>query len=823
MLAAAWLLFFALPLCADAARQETVELKGMVLDKATGKGLGWATVVLRLKDGAPAGGVSCDENGQFSISAKPGEYILTGSLIGYRDTQSRISLDKDCSNAPVRILLEEDSSMLASAKVTGKVRLIEMKADKLVMNVSQSAFAQGSDALEILKKAPGVIVDQNGNVKLNGKSVQIWIDGRPSNMSGSNLEALLRSTGGDGIEKLEIMEYPSAKYDAEGQGGIINIRTKRNRLKGFNGNVGIDGGGMYFSEGPENWTVKERAWANFNYRGKVSSSFLSLNQGLYSQPMLLSTNSEIILPGSTYSTVTESIQKEAGRSWQARFGSDFFIDSKNTIGFIIGAPWSKGGISSGRAENFTTHSVNGVETERTESDTYNDLLFRQVNANLNYTHVFDESRGAELTANLDWYRNDNPTENGQYIYAATRGSGDYDLSTRFISAKDIRSIYSAKVDYQTAVKGFAMLEAGAKWALSATDNDTRRTGTTASSFENNNITKFNYREHIAAAYASFSAQIGPKWSLKAGLRGEYTNSRGDWISNGEITGRELFDIFPTAYVGFTPNEKLRLSVAYVRRIDRPSYNTLNPTETYLDAHSLMVGNPDLKPSYVDQVSLSAGFGQYISVSALYSHSGDLITQQPLIKKNGNQLLKWVNFGCQDMGALALSISELPVFKWLSWTLNANGLYMNAVTAEISHNESYSLSAYSCLTFNLPADWKIQLDGNYLSPMAYSYFKTRAQYILNLGIRKPLLDGKMILTVKMDDMLRSSSGDLDCVSISGDGSGTASTMFIGQKYRSQCLHVGLSWNFGKSQRSRARNVGTIDEASRLENSSAIGNN
>lgn len=821
MLAAAGLLFFALPLCADAARQESVELKGTVLDKATGEGLGWATVVLRLEDGTPAGGVSCDENGQFTMSAKPGEYTLTGSLIGYRDAQSHISLDKDGNAAPVRIYLEEDSSLLASAKVTGKVRLIEMKADKLVMNVSQSAFAQGSDALEILKKAPGVIVDKDGNVKLNGKSVQIWIDGRPSNMSGSNLEALLRSTGGDGIEKLEIMEYPSAKYDAEGQGGIINIRTKRNRLKGFNGNVGIDGGGMYFSEGPEHWTVKERAWANLNYRGKVSSSFLSLGHGLYSQPMRLSTGSEMSLPGSTYSTVTESIQKEAGRNWQARFGSDFFIDSKNTVGFIIGAPWSKGGISSGRAENFTVHSVNGVETERTESDTYNEMLFRQVNANLNYTHVFDESRGAELTANLDWYLNDNPTENDQHIYTATGGSGNYDMSTRFLSSKDIRSIYSAKVDYQTAVKGFAMLEAGLKWALSATDNDTKRTGTAVSQFEAD--TKFGYREHIAAAYASLAAQIGPKWSLKAGVRGEYTNSRGDWISSGDITGREMFDIFPTAYVGFIPNEKFRFSAAYVRRIDRPSYNTLNPTETYLDAHSFIVGDPDLKPSYVDQVSLSAGFGQYISVSALYSHSGDLMTQQPFIMKNGDQLLKWINFGRQDMGALALSISELPVFKWLSWTLNANGLYMNAVTAEKSHNESFSLSAYSCLTFNLPADWKIQLDGNYMSPMAYGYFKTRTQYILNLGVRKPLLDGKMVLTVNLDDILRSSSGDLDCVSVSGDGSGTPSTMFIGQKYRSQCLHVGLSWNFGTSQSSRRRNVGKIDEASRLENSSAIGNN
>ena len=201
---------FAIP--ASAARQERVQAKGKVFD-VQGQPLAFATVALMAKDSTIVGGTSTDMEGAYVLEANAGSYTLVASMIGYRDLSLEVVL-----RAPVteleEITLEDDSEMLEAAKVTEKVSLVEMKMDKIVMNVSQSAFAQTSNALDLVKKAPGVTIDKDGNIKLNGKSVAIWIDGRPSHMDGKSLENLLRSTSGTSIERFELMPNPSSKYDA---------------------------------------------------------------------------------------------------------------------------------------------------------------------------------------------------------------------------------------------------------------------------------------------------------------------------------------------------------------------------------------------------------------------------------------------------------------------------------------------------------------------------------------------------------------------------------------------------------------------------------
>ena len=207
---------------ADAARQNAAEIRGTVCDKNTGGPLGWATVALMKADSTLVSGTTCDDKGTYSLQATPGEYILKASLIGYSDFSKTVTVVAGL-NEIEPLNMSEDTQLLAGATVTERVKLVEMKIDKLVMNVSQSAFAQGSNALELIKKAPGVMIDKDGKVTLNGKSVQIWIDGRPSYLDRKGLEALLRSTSGSSIEKFELMEHPSAKYDAEGQGGIHDL------------------------------------------------------------------------------------------------------------------------------------------------------------------------------------------------------------------------------------------------------------------------------------------------------------------------------------------------------------------------------------------------------------------------------------------------------------------------------------------------------------------------------------------------------------------------------------------------------------------------
>lgn len=576
---------------ASAVRQNVSEIKGTVLDKATGEPLGWTTVALMRPDSTLAAGATCDDKGAYSLQAAPGEYIIKASLIGYKDSYKNVNVVTGL-NEIEPLNMSEDTQMIAGATVTERVKLVEMKIDKLVMNVSQSAFAQGSNALDLIKKAPGVTIDKDGNITLNGKKVQVWIDGRPSYLDGKGLEALLRSTSGSSIDKFELMEHPSAKYDAEGQGGIINIKTKRNALSGLNGEIGTDVGGMYFGE----------------------------------------------------------------------------------------------------------------------------------------------------------------------------------------------------------------------------------TGPSASDAE----TRFKYRENIGAAYLSLAAQFGPKWTAKAGLRGEYTNSFGDWISAGDESRRSYFDLFPTAFVGFNPSASLRFALSYTRRIQRPDYMALNPVENYIDAHTYNVGDPDLRPAYSDAASLSAGFGQHFSLAASFSHTGGMFSQLPELKENGDQLLIWTNYGRQNMTALTFNVTELPLAKWLAWTFSTTGLYSSAKTADRESNDSFTLSCYTCFTFILPKDWKVQLDGFYRSPMAYGYFKLHDLYSMNIGVKKTMLDNRLVLTLNLDDVLRSSCTNLDCLGFrSSTVLGDVNSSFIGQKYYSQVAHIGLTWRFGKARQTRARKVGSIDEASRIGGGKGLG--
>ena len=803
---------------ASAARQGESEVKGIVCDKTTDEPLGWATVALMRPDSTLAAGTTCDDKGAYSIQAAPGQYILRASLIGYKDCFRRISVLPGLNEIDA-IRLSEDSEMLEGAKVTERVKLVEMKIDKLVMNISQSAFAQGSNALDLIKKAPGVMIDKDGKVTLNGKSVQVWIDGRPSYLDGKGLEALLRSTSGSTIEKFELMEHPSAKYDAEGKGGIINIKLKRNALSGLNGEIGTDDGGMYFGA-TDRFLLRETVNGNLSYRTAKTNTFVSAYQGIYDMDIDMTIDNVLTQNGVPFEILAKSLQKDRFHNWQVRFGNDWFIDKRNTLGFIVNLPGSRNVMKSDRDHNVTTQTLGGKVLERAESATWNEDKSRQTNANLNFTHIFNEATNSEITFNVDYYHNADKTGNDQKTFTRSLDEAEWIPSTRLIDSDNKVDIWSAKADYEATVFNFARIEAGAKWALSKTGNTTVRTETGPAAADA--LTRFKYRENIGAAYISAAAQFGPKWSAKAGLRGEYTNSFGDWISAGNVSRRSFFDLFPTVFVGFNPSPKLRFALSYTRRIERPSYLALNPVENYIDAHTYNVGDPDLRPAYSDDASLTAGFGQHFSVSASFSHTGGMFSQQPELKENGDQLLRWINYGRQNIAAVTANVTELPITKWLAWTLSCTGLYSNAKTSGMDENDTFTLSCYSCLTFNLPKDWKVQVDGYYRSPMAYGYFRLREIYSMNIGVKKTMLDNRLTLSVNLDDVLRSSCTNLDCLGVSSNTAlGEAVSAYISQKYYSQVAHVGLTWRFGKAQQTRYRKVGGIDEASRIGGGKGFG--
>lgn len=801
-----------LALCAQngfAARQNTAQMSGQVKDEADGETLGWATVALMNADSTIVNGVSCDDKGAYTLQVSPGTYIMKVSLIGYNDYTRNVTLKNGENNMDV-VYLTQDSQMLAGATVSEKVKLVEMKLDKLVMNVSQSAFAQGSNALELIKKAPGVTIDKDGNVKLNGKSVSVWIDGRPSYADGKSLESLLKSTNGESIDKFEIMEHPSSKYDASGQGGIINIKTKRNILAGLNGSMGLGGGGMHFKDiSSTPW--EQSYWLNLAYRTEKTNTFFNIYEGLENTPLRIV--NQLNIPASELSQKGVTTLQNFSHNYNVKLGNDWFLDKKNTLGFILYVP---GDYGTSKAENSVTEQmIAGARQMKSVSDISDFSKSIQYTANLNYTHVFDESLSSEITTNLDYYKNVGKEENTQDDESVFDAAPDVVIfSNQSITADKIYDIYSAKADFQSVIFQKFMFESGAKWALSVTDNHSKELRTMVPDQE----VSFGYREHVGAAYFTVAGQLSPKITAKAGLRGEYTNSVGDWISAGTKTTRKYFDLFPTAFLGYNPNENWRFSASYTRRIDRPNYIQLNPTKTYMDSKTYLKGNPDMMPQYSHNSSLSVGYGQYLYLAAGMGNTKNVMSQVPSYESDGTQYFTFDNYGNQNLLHLSLGVSALPIGKWLQWTLNVVGLYVEASYEQLNtRTKSMGVQGYTELSFVLPKNWRIDWDANYSSPIHLALYKMRTMFSSDIAVKKSILEDKLTFTLSCNDVFRTLNNDLEINHEGADGPNTV----IAQKYYAQKVGLNVTWNFGKAKPTRQRNVGNLEEISRAGNS-GLGN-
>lgn len=578
----------------------------------------YATVSLLRGDSSLVTGAITDDAGAFALSAPTGKYILQVSFVGYQTTCRTVQAgDKD-----LLVTLREESEQLKEVEVKAKKPLIERQFDKIVLNVSNSPFAMGSNGKDLLKKAPGVNVDKDGNVTVNGKSVEVYIDGRPSYLSGEQLKAMLEGTDGSTIEKIEIISNPSAKYDASGQGGIINIKTKRNMMKGLNGTLTGAYGGMYYGD-IDKWHNTEMFSLNLNYRTDKTYTFGTLTQ--------VYTNQNIgVEIGSTFlDTLTKTTTERYDNSeyvcdfqyYMAKIGNDWFIDKQNTLGFIFQAPFMimRQDVPDGKGYGYT--KVGDDITENSMLTISSPTFSQQYTANLNYTHVFNDSLERELTTNIDYNRNGWKSENNQsntYTYP-TMPDSVLRTGMNINTLQDV-DIYSAKLDFQTRFWNTGMIETGAKWALSNTDNRMTTESLLNGIASPTAHSDFTYAEHVAALYISVAKQFGQHFNAKLGLRGEYTHSNGNWRSADSTSTKDYFNLFPTAFLGYNPTDKWAMNVSYTRRIKRPSYYQLNPFRTYIDAHNYAEGNPELTPEFNNQVDMNFSYSQYVSLAFNFSHT-----------------------------------------------------------------------------------------------------------------------------------------------------------------------------------------------------------
>lgn len=801
--------FIALLLCLTTSisaysSSKELSIRGKVVEKGSNSSLPFATIILRDSLNKTISGTITGEDGSFIFNTEvihPSS--INVSFMGYRDTTLFFTPVSGFSEYDFgKIELTLNSVALKSALVSSRRPIIEQKIDKLIFNVSELVSAQGNNGLELLKKSPGVSVDPNGNILLNGSAVQIFVDGRPSNMGGQQLEQYLVGTDGATIDKIEIMAHPSSKYDASGSGGIINIKLKRNLIKGINGYVRAG-----YSVAPYNVRNYNSAdgTLNLNYRGEKSNTSITYSPRYnesFSKTVSKATLSDgFILDGASLIDGERSYHN-------IRITSEYNFNKSNIIGINL-----TGYIKDGKElsnDDYTNNLLtkNGHIIEETLSSISNDDQYKTYSANLNFTHVIKD--GQEFTINTDYGRYHSLLNSYQTNKLSDLTNVQSMDPVVFRTNSDqLYDIISAKIDYEQLIIKSYKLEAGVKWARSITDNSLIREDLMDNVWENNTslTNTFGYTEDIYASYLSLARQFNDKWSFKAGLRAEHTNSSGDWISAGTKTKKSYIDVFPTAYIGFTPNKDVRFGLSYSNRIIRPKYYQLNPFRIYLDSHNSVEGNPNLMPQYSKMVNLTFGFKRHYSLMLGGQIIDGSIIENPYFNsETGEKLLIWENFGSQSLYGAGISISELPLAKW--FIINANISVFSVINKEENFtSNSLFKNASLTTTLLLPKNFKFEISGMIQSGMPFGYYIVRPQGDLSIALKKSLFKNQGTLTLNWSDILNTRDNKIDL------NTNDLESFYLITSSATRKISVSFQYRFGKRKSSKFRRVGNLEEASR----------
>ncbi len=770
--------------------------------------LSFANVILyNAHDSVMVKGEVSDDSGRYEMAYIPGgDYWISVSFVGLPTYDgSTFTLAENEVKTIDDIGLHQADNNLVEVVVIAEKPLIEVKPDKMVFNVEGSVNATGNDAMELLRKSPGVVIDNNDNIMLLGKSgVKVYIDGKPSPLSTSDLAEYLKTVQSEQIELIEIITNPSSKYDAEGNAGIINIKFKRDKSIGFNGNVtaGLSIGKRQRYNGNVNLNYRNK---NFNTYGQVGyyegANWNKMN--LYREQL-----------GGKF--VQENNEGGDWKGLNYRLGTDYFLNKKNTVGFLV---------TGNQNENFWT-SDSRMEIGTIGSETFDELLVagtettqNRSNSNVNINYVFDNGDGKTLSIDADYgrYRNSSDAYQPNYYFDATGENLIKEKIYNLITPTDI-DIYTIKLDHETTALG-GKIGAGVKFALVRTDNifDFYNMFDGEEVLDFNRSNQFVYSENVNAAYANYSKQ-GEKLGIQLGLRLEQTNSEGDLTAlkntNDENVKRSYLDLFPSGGLSYQINEKNSLQLNYSRRIQRPNYQDLNPFEGRLDELTFQKGNPFLNPQYAHNIQLSHSFNYRFNTSLSYSSTKDLISRIVDIQGEDATFITWLNLANQKNLSLSFS-APITVTKWYSIFTNMSG-YRTQNEADFGDGKIVDLTAtafnvYQQHTINLPADIKLELSGWYNSKSIWEgSFLMNPMGSLDIGIQKRILQKKANLKISYSDLL----GTNRWGGISNFG---ALYMDISGRHDSQRVKLNFTYQFGNDQvkRARKRSTGLEDESSRVK--------
>ncbi len=763
-----------------------------------------AITLNQLQDSTLVKAVITNGEGFFEIKNVPsGNYNLNITNIGFADYQKQLRFE----GTPLdlgSLALEMAAEVLDEVEVVAEKPMVQVLADKTVFNVENTINATGTSAFELLRKAPGVVVDNNGGIIVEGKAgVQIFIDDKLSVLQGQDLTNYLESLQSTDIEAIEIITQPSSKYDAAGNAGIINIKLKKDKSLGTNGSVttGVTIGDF----------ARYNTSINFNSRGKKGNLY-----GTYSNRFGKSTGFLNLLrtqSGTQFDARTNSIYDQ--NSNNIKLGYDFYATEKSTIGAIFNGNFNNGfGNNNSRTpirpvENTANDSVL-VSNNKTSNTSYN------INANLNYKYA--DTLGHSINVDFDFgkYSSDRTAFQPNIYFNGDETEIIRQNATSQNTPIDI-GIITFKTDYeQNLFKG--KLGVGVKFSYVNTDNTfdffNRINGEEV--FNTMQSNRFDYTEKINAAYINYNYKW-TKWNLQMGLRVENTISDGNLVSTQQNEDarveRNYTNFFPSGGLTYQLNQKNQLALTYSKRIQRPNYQSLNPFEYVIDELSFRKGNPFLQPQYTDNLKFSHTYNYRLTTSLSYSYISDFFAQVTVAEGDSRNFITTRNVADNEVINLGISYPKQIKEWWnIYFSLNAYVSSYTANSPEFLPVTQETLSFYAQNTFNLPKDYRLEISGWYSSPTVWGgTYQTAALGSLNVAFQKKYFNDKLTARLAFNDILYTIpwSGTTQFGDLFIDGSGGSD---------SRQVAFSLTYDFGRDEIKKARNrkTGLEDENNRIEN-------
>jgi iron complex outermembrane receptor protein len=707
--------------------------------------------LLKAKDSSLFRTAISNTSGKVTFDKVPfGSYLIKATIVNYnKNFSTSFVLAEERNNVELPVIsLQPVSASLGEVKVSAKKPFIQKLIDRIVVNVDNSIVSSGSTAMDVLERSPGVTVGQNDAISMAGKAgVVIMINGKIVPMTGEELGNYLRSLPSSVIERIDLIANPSAKYDAAGNAGIIDIRMKKDQRLGFNGTLTANYGQGYYP--------KTGAGNTFNYRSKKVNLFGNFNYNYSNNFNNLITRRDFFTNGIHQGAYDQdNMIRRYVNSTSARVGADYFMGKKTIIGFIASGNTyltRRTGDNNSQVLDISDQKVSSFLTDVDGKENFNSYA-----VNFNFKHSFD-STGKELTADADiagYYRD----------WASDFLTGYYDANDNlsqplYLANSDqegFTGIKTLKVDYVNPLKKGRKWEAGFKTSFVNADNDVlfydRSSG--IPDLDSSKSNSFEYEENINAAYLNYNTDI-KKFSFQFGLRAENTHTKTFQVFDKISTDTSYLQIFPSFFVNYKLKESQTIGASMSRRIDRPGYGQLNPFKIFVDPSFFASGVPSLKPALTWSYQLSYTRKQ-MNIALAYSRTNNYITTVLIPSETESRVTiqTTVNLTSFDYFGVTLN-TPLRINKWWNMINNVNlyyGQFKGYVAQTVVNGKRMNAQVSSNSSFSFKKAWSAELNFSYFSGQNTGVMKDKPYWGLSTGVQKLIWKNKATVRFNVTDIL-----------------------------------------------------------------------